>query len=168
MAEKDKIFESEVKHNGIFSLSELYTFCYEWLKDDPGLLIVEDKYSEKLSGDSKNVDIEWTCMKNVSDYFREELKVKFKINNLVKIEVTEANGNKVKTNKGTVKISVKGVLVKDYKGKFEETAFKQWMRGVYEKWIVTARVEQVEDKVRGDCNSFLEQVKAFLDLEGKK
>ena len=63
--------------------------------------------------------------------------------------------------------SIKGTLVKDYEGKFEKTSTQKFMRSIYEKWVIHSRVKEYEDKLMNDCNEFLAQAKAFLDLEGK-
>ena len=77
-------------------------------------------------------------------------------------------GIKVKTNQGSIEIEIKGTLVRDYDGKFETTAFKKFLRSIYEKWVIPARIEEYESKVSGYCDDFLNQAKAYLDLEGKK
>jgi len=86
---------------------------------------------------------------------------------LQEVEITEA-GKKIKTNKGVIELKVKGELVRDYDGKFEKTAFNKFLRSIYEKWVIKSRIDQYEDKLIGDCDEFLAQAKAFLDLEGKK
>jgi len=167
MAEKDTIFSSKTKYDGIFSFSDFYKFCYEWLRDETGLFISEDKYKEKLSGDSKKIEIEWTGIKNVTDYFRFEVKVKFNILGLKNVEVMQ-DGKKINTNKGSVEVGIKGILVRDYKSKFEKTAIQKFLRSIYEKTVIPARVEQFEEKLIEDCDEFLSQAKAYLDLEGKR
>ncbi len=167
MVERDKIFSSKIKYNGVVNFGEFYKFCYEWLRDETGLLLSEEKYGEKISGDAKNIDIEWTGYRNLTDYFRFEAKIVFKILGLTNVEVTVGT-NKVKTNKGSVEVSIKGNLARDYNGKFESTAFKKVLRGFYEKFIIAARVEQFQDKLIGDCDEFLGQAKAYLDLVGKR
>ena len=167
MAEKDKIFSSKVKYSGIFSFQDFYRFCYDWLTDEIGLLVIEDKYVEKLSGDSKNIDIEWTGTRKVTDYFKFDVKVKFRIIGLTNVEVVQNNA-KVKTNKGSVEVKLSGTLVRDYQGKFEKTYLSKFLRSIYEKWVIPSRVEEYEDKLVGDCDEFLTQVKSYLDLEGKK
>ncbi|RLG10912.1 hypothetical protein DRN73_06690 [Candidatus Pacearchaeota archaeon] len=167
MAEKDKIFSSKVKYSGIFSFQDFYRFCYDWLTDEMGLLVIEDKYVEKLSGDSKNIDIEWTGTRKVTDYFKFDVKVKFRIIGLTNVEVVQNNA-KVKTNKGSVEVKLSGTLVRDYQGKFEKTYLSKFLRSIYEKWVIPSRVEEYEDKLVGDCDEFLTQVKSYLDLEGKK
>jgi hypothetical protein len=93
--------------------------------------------------------------------------VEFKIIALKKIEI-ERNGVKEKANQGNIKVSVKGILLRDYKGKFEANAFQKFMRSIYEKWIIPSRIEEYETKLAGKCDEFLAQAKAYLDIEGKR
>jgi hypothetical protein len=167
MPEKDKIFSSKIKYNGIVNFADFYKFCYEWLKDETGIPMNEDKYAEKLSGDSKNIDVEWSGSSKLSDYFKMDVKVTFRVIGLTNVEITQ-DGQKIKTNKGAIEIGVGGTLVRDHAGKFEKSGFQKFLRGVYEKTVIPARVSQMEDKIIGGCNEFLAQAKAYLDLEGKK
>ena len=167
MPEKDSIFSSKVKYNGIFSFRDFYAFCYSWLTEETNLEIAENKYSEKISGDSKNIEIEWIGTRKVTDYFKFEFKIKFEVTGLIEVEVQE-NSAKVKTNKGLIKIDLKGVLVRDYEGKFEKTASKKFFRSIYEKWVIPSRITEYENKIISECDEFLVQAKAYLDLEGKK
>ena len=167
MPEKDTLFTSKIKYDGIFSFKDFYAFCHSWLTEETDLEIAENKYSEKISGDSKNIEIEWTGTRKVTDYFKFEIKVKFKITGLIEVEVQEGSA-KVKTNKGSIKINLKGVLVRDYEGKFERTAGKKFLRSIYEKWIIPSRITEYENKIAEECDEFLAQAKAYLDLEGKK
>jgi len=167
MAEKDKIFSSSMKYDGIFSFKDFYKFCYEWLTEQTQMDVGENEYSEKLAGDSKNIDVVWGGQKKLTDYFRFDAVIKFKITNLKEVEITQGN-NKVKSNKGGIKLSASGTLVRDYDGKFERSAFKKFLRGIYEKWVIPSRLEQMEDKISGALNEFLEQGKSYLDLEGRK
>lgn len=168
MAEKDKIFSSKVKYDGIFSFEDFYKFCYGWLKDETGLTIfAEKKYKEKLKEDSKNIEIEWAGERELTDYFKFAMEVGFKIVGMTKVEIVQ-DGKKIKTNKGSIEISVKGTLLRDYKGKFEKTAFQKFLRGIYEKTVIPSRVEEFQVKVNEECDEFLSQAKAYLDLEGKR
>ena len=167
MIEEDTIFSSKIKYGGIFSFEDFYKFSYSWLTDEVGLNIAETKYSEKLSGDSKNIDIEWAGVRKLTDYFKFKMMVKFKIEGLKKVEINQ-NGAKVETNKGSVEVAIKGILIRDYAGKFETSAFKKFLRSIYEKWVITSRINEFEDKIIGDSDEFLSQAKAYLDLEGKR
>jgi len=165
--EKEEIFSSKVKHDGIFSFKDFYKFCYEWLTDETGLDVAEGKYSEKIVGDAKEIIVEWEGTKKITDYFKYSVKVKFRILNMKEVEVMQGNA-KIKTNKGSVEIKTSGNLLRDYDGKFEKTYFQKFLRSIYEKWVIASRIEQMEDKLIGKCDEFLNQSKAWLDLEGRK
>ena len=167
MAEKDTIFSSKIKYNGIFSFQDFYKFCYDWLKDETGLDMSEGKYAEKLTGDSKNIDVEWSGSKKVTDYFKFEVKLAFKITGLTVVEISNGN-SKIKTNKGSVEVSTKGIIIRDYQGKFDTNAFNKFLRSIYEKWVIKSRIDAMEGKLAGDCDEFLAQAKGYLDLEGKR
>jgi hypothetical protein len=167
MAEKDKIFSSKIKYNGIFDFAAFYKFCYDWLKEETGLSLSENKYAEKLSGDSKSITVDWTGTREMSDYFKFEAKISFSVSGLTTVEITQ-DGKKIKTNKGSIEIGINGTLLRDYKGKFEKTGFQKFLRGIYEKMVIAERIEQFSGKIVGDCDEFLSQAKAYLDLEGKK
>ena len=167
MVERDKLVATKIKYSGIFNFTDYYKFCYEWLRDETGLVISEDKYSEKLTGDSKGVEIEWTGKRKLTDYFGFEAKVSIRIIGLTNVEIAEGT-KKIKTNKGIVEMSIKGNLLRDYDGKFEKTAFQKFLRGIYERYVIKAKVEQFEEKVMTECDDFLSQAKAYLDLMGKR
>ena len=166
MAEKDEIYSNKIKYEGIFSFKDFYKFCYEWLRDETGLSLQEKKYVEKIKGNLKDIDVEWEGSKKMTEYFRFDAKVKFRILRLAEVELNQ-DGQKIKTNKGSVEISVKGTLVRDYDGKFETTATKKFLRSIYEKWVIASRINEYEDKIANACDEFLEQSKAYLDLEGR-
>ena len=167
MAEKTIHFKSSTKFTGIFNFANFYKFCYDWMMEEIGMEFIEEsKYAEKIKGDEKEIDVKWRGEKKLTDYFKFEMGVDFEIKMLKEIEIIK-DGKKIKTNQGEVKMKVKGTLVKDYQGKFEKTALLKFLRSVYEKWVVTARVDQFENKIGEDCTEYLVQAKSWLDLEGK-
>ena len=80
----------------------------------------------------------------------------------------QKEGKKIQANKGLVEISIKGILVSDYDGKYDTSPTLRFFRGVYEKWIIPSTIEQFEEKLISHCDKFLGEAKAYLDLEGKK
>lgn len=164
--EKDKIFSSKLKYEGLLDFKEFYKFCYQWLTEETELDVAENKYSEKITGDTKGIKVEWKGTRKVTDYFKFQVDVKFELNNITNVEIVQ-DGKKIKMNKGIVEMTVKGNLIRDYEGKFEKTSSQKFMRSIYEKWVIYSRIKEYEDKIVNDCNEFLTQSKAFLDLEGK-
>ncbi|MEK6898193.1 MAG: hypothetical protein AABX28_02430 [Nanoarchaeota archaeon] len=167
MAEKETVFSSKIVYKGVFDFKEFYLFCYNWLTGETGLDVMETKYEEKITGESKEVEIKWMGTKELTDYFKYEAEIITIIRGMTKVEVNQG-GVKVDANKGRLEIKFKGILVRDYKGKFETTAFKKFLRGIYEKWVITSRIEELQGKVVTESDEFLSQAKAYLDMEGRK
>ena len=118
-------------------------------------------------GDAKEIKIEWEGDKKITDYFKYIIKVDFNIIGLKNVEV-QREGGKIQTNKGSVEINMKGILVSDYEGKYDTSPTLRFFRGVYEKWIIPSTIEQIEEKLVSHCDGFLGEAKAYLDLEGKR
>lgn len=166
MADKDLVIKEKIAHSGIWDFAALYSYAHSWFVEE-GYGVVEEKYSEKVSGNKKNIYIEWSCKKEISDYFNIEFKLKFFINGLSDVEV-EIDGEKKEMNKGNVLIEIKGILTKDPKSKWDTTPLYKFMRDVYNKYVIPARVDALENKTIGDVQTFKDELKAFLELSGKR
>jgi len=166
MPEKSNVVKEAMKHKGFFDYSEVYNFCFNWLKDE-GYNVSEDVYTEKLSSFGKEVIIEWTAKKKISDYFMNQIQVKWHILGMNDAEV-EVEGKKQKTNKGEVKLTFVADLVSDYEEKWEDNPSWKFMRGIYDKYIIRTTREQYEARLQDKAEEYIEQTKSFLRLEGKK
>jgi hypothetical protein len=167
MVEKDQIIKEKLDHSGIFNFSELYTFMHTWLKDNL-YGVNEEKYSEKVSGAARDISFEWKATRDISDYFKIEHTIRFDIIGLTEVEV-EIDGKKKRMNRGKIAMEIKGVLVKDRKNTWDETsAVYKFLREVYNKYIIPSRIEAMENKVEVDARSFKDEVKAYLELTGKR
>ncbi|HRZ85292.1 MAG TPA: hypothetical protein P5277_00780 [Candidatus Paceibacterota bacterium] len=166
MAEKDKITETKVKYNGLFDFKETYSFIYRWLVDED-YWVEEKKYVEEVGGDSKKVEIEWQASKKISDYFKNTLKLNWRIVGMKTVEV-EKDGRKVKMNNGSFEVKITAVLVKDWGSQWDSSPAMKFLRGTYDKFVIEGRIKQYEIKLDKDLNELAEQLKAFLVLEAKK
>ncbi len=167
MAEEEQVFSSRVRYKGVYEFEEFYKFCYNWLRDETNLTVFsEDKYSEKLVGDAKHIDIKWTAHRDLTDYFRFKIEVKFVIKAMTQVKIKK-EGVEIDSNKGDMEVQVKGFLVKDWLSKFEMSAFRKFLRAFYEKYIILSVVKEFKTRIVVDCEEFLSQAKAYLDLEGK-
>jgi len=166
MPEKDTQSAGKIKQAGIFNFKDLYSFVYDWLIDE-GYDVAEKTYSEKVAGDSKDIDVVWESTKKVSDYFKYLIKLDWKILGMKSVEV-QREGKKVKTNSGVIEIKFKAVLIKDYEGRWEDRPLWKFLRGVYDRYIIRSRIEQYEDKLISETDDLITQCKAYLSIEGKK
>jgi len=167
MVELDKLFKSKVRHVGIFDFKETYRVLYEWLIDE-GYDINEKVYKEVIgAGNSKEIEVEWDATRKVSDYFRFQIKVNIHIFGMTSVEV-EIDGVKQKMNKGDFNLEATCTLQKDYEDRWTMNPVYKFLRGLYDRYIIPARIEQYEGKLIGENDEFLAQSKAFLALTGKR
>lgn len=166
MAEKEKIIKEKLEHSGLLDYPGFYAFAHSWLKEE-SYGVTEEKYAEKVSGNKRNIDIEWRATKELSDYYKFEIKLKFLIDDLTDVEV-EVNGKKEKMNQGKTKLEMNGYLIKDHKSKWDTSAFARFMRDFYNKHVVPSRVNDMENLLKSELKEFKEQLKAFLEIMGRR
>ena len=166
MAEKEQVIKEKVEHSGYFDFKGFYSFAHSWLKEE-NYGVEEEKYSETVSGDSRNIVFEWKATKTLSDYFKNELKMRFEVKELKDVEV-EVDGKKKKMNKGKLTVEVKGNLIRDPGSKWDITPWYRFLRDVYNKYIIASRVEGSSDRIAGDVIKFKEEIKAYLELSGRR
>jgi len=167
MVEKDKLFETKVKHTGLFDFKETYRILYEWLVDE-GYNVNEKSYKEVIgAGGEKEIEIEWTAYRKISDYFRFVIEVKWHMLRMTTVEV-EIGGVKQKINKGQFEVKAGGILEKDYEERWEGKPFFKFLRGIYDQYVVPSRIEAYEGKLISEVDEFVAQCKAFLALTGRR
>src|SRR3989338_955621 len=108
MAEKDKVTEQKLKKSGLFDFKETYQFIYRLLDED-GYAVEETKYQETIKGEAKDVEFEWKAEKKISDYFQNEIKLKFRILGMKSVEV-QRDSERVKINDGSFEVKISGTL----------------------------------------------------------
>jgi len=166
MVEKSAVLKQQVRHKGIYNYADLYAFCYEWFKEE-NYVLEENKYIEKNSEFGKEIIIEWKAWKKISDYFKNTIEVKWHILGQTDVEA-ERDGKKQKTNKGDLKLAVSAELERDYEERWEVNPVYKFFRGIYDRYIVRTTIEEYEDRLFDKTGEFIEQLKAFLTLEGKQ
>jgi hypothetical protein len=165
MPEKDNIYKGKIKQAGLFSFKDLYSFAYDYLLEEDYDL-TEKSYTEKITGDSKQIELRWDAVKKVSDYFKFQIKMDWQILGMKEVEV-EREGKKIKTNSGSIEIKFSAYLIKDHEARWEENAFFKFLRGVYDRFIIRQRVDKYEQKLIGETLDIINQCKSFLVIEGR-
>jgi hypothetical protein len=166
MVESDKIYETKLKHEGLFDFKDLYKFVYEWFNSYQ-YTVAEKKYEEKVVPTGKDIEVEWECLRKISDYFRFKVKITYRLLGIVSVEVQRGNV-KIKMNKGQVEVKAAGFLEKDYENRWEHNPVAKFLRGVYDRYIIRNRIEWYEDKLAAEVDEAIAQVKAFLALEARR
>lgn len=166
MADKYVITKEGLEHSGIFNFKEFYEYAYRWLKEE-SYGVVEEKYSEKVSGTARDIKVEWKAGKQISDYFKVDISIKIEVEGATDVEV-EIDGTRKKMNKGRIKLDVKGTLLRDPESKWDSSPITSLLRGVYNKYIIPSQIDAQEDNVKKDVEDFKESLKALLELQGRR
>ena len=58
MAEKEQVLKEKLEHSGLWDFKGFYSFAHSWLKEED-YDVEEGKYSEKVSGNSRDINFEW-------------------------------------------------------------------------------------------------------------
>ncbi len=162
MAQKKLIYGETLSQVGYWKYDEVYTFLFNWIKDN-GYNLSEDMYKEKLSGGGKEVIIGWTAGKAITDYFKYQLVLDWHILGMKDAEV-EIDGKKTKTNKGELEIRFKANIIKDYEERWEDKPIHKFMRGIYEKHIIRTTIDEYEDDLEDQAKELISDLKSFLRI----
>ena len=167
MGEKETIIKEMILYAGLCDFRGCYSFMHDWFKDE-GYGVTEDSYTEKVKGDVKEIVVKWTIKKTVSDYYKAEIIVKISVQGMKDVEV-EVDGTRKKMNQvDEIKIELKGILEVDHQNKWGKRSTSRFMKDLYHKYIVPERTDEMKGKIKDTIQDFKEEVKAFLELTGKK
>jgi hypothetical protein len=164
MADKEQIVSEKLEHEGLFSFPAVYKFAHSWLRNK-NYLVNEKKYTEKVSGDKKDIKIEWEVSRKMSDYFKNDINIKFEITGMSEVEV-EIDGKTKKMNQGKMLIEFKGSLIKDPNNEWNATPFYRFLRDTYNKYIIPKRVDDMEGKLFSDVTDLKDEIKALIEIAG--
>ena len=164
MAEKVNIQKDlKLKQESIFDMPELYKLMYRWTKQHNYSEFIEDEYVEKISGDAKNLEIAWTCIRKINDYVKAYIEIRFLVLGLSDIEVNIDN-IKRKTNKGSIEMRFTAYLKTDYEDTWAAKPLTKFFRGLYDKYINKDFITEYKKDVEAELLEFMSEVKSFLNL----
>ncbi len=167
MSEEIQSFKGKVKQKGFFDFSNTYQYLYDYLMDE-GFDVYEKSYLDKRRGDSKEVGIMWEALQPISDYFLMKVTTQWIILGMKEVEVENPDepGKKIRMDSATVEIRVTGILVKDPDDMWEEKPWKLF-RKIYDKYIISKRIEQYEELVKEETNQYIAYIKSLLRIESQ-
>jgi len=163
MAEEFRLFGTRQKFAGIFSLSAYYAFKYDLFRRK-GFIVYEDKYRLKKVPGGNELELFWTCFKDIDSYARIKISAKTLIVGLDKREVT-VEGVPVMMDKGNVELEMKLDIVTDYANRWEVNSFLRTIKPLYDKYIYREKFKELE-RIAFNHLYFVENsVKEFFKME---
>ena len=167
MSEKDSVIKEKLKYAGLVNFKGTYAFAHDWLKGE-GFSVTEELYTEKIAGDAKELEIKWKATKMITDYFKIDLSLKWKILGMKNVDV-EIDGKKKSINKvAELSIEIKGELEKDWSSKWNANAMNKFFKEIYQKFVIPGRTLEKKIEVKKVVQDFKEEMKALLELTGRQ
>jgi len=147
---------------GIFELLEVYTHAYEWLKWRH-YVVNEKKYKETLRAKGREIKIEWACTRDIDEYTRFEIDVRWHVIGVNDIAVEQGN-RKVKLQKGEIVIFVSAIIVYDYDDQWEGSVFLKFLKSFFERYLYAGTSEKLKAQLWKEGWEFYNEMKSFLNL----
>jgi hypothetical protein len=155
----------KVKWKGIFSMDGLYKNIKFWLDyqgyGNQDKTFQEEKYVERIKGESKQLEIRWVARKDVSDYFSFVIQIAFFVLGLKDVEI-EKDGKKIKTQAGEIEIRIKSHILTDRSKKWGES--KGMFQSIYEKFIIADRIDDYKINLYSKTYAMQDEIKSYLTM----
>lgn len=110
-----------IKYKGMTDFPELWRLIIDWF-DSKGFEVMEGKAKDKGGGEEMEGDID--AWRNVTDYYRYEMRVSLKYWNGSKVEVVKGDQKKTLI-KARYYFRITGSLTLDWAGRYDKTKFGQ-------------------------------------------
>tara|TARA_Y100000310_G_C20662142_1_gene805356 strand:+ start:1445 stop:1933 length:489 start_codon:yes stop_codon:yes gene_type:complete len=118
----------------------------------------EKAHAEKPDGVGYTVESEWNASRDINDYVRFKINIKFWIRGMTKV----VYDNGVSTYRGKVTIFISASMDKNYAGSFGPERSQEFMRQIYERFVRRPELLNYEDKLADECVDFVTSMKAEL------
>lgn len=163
--EKDYVLppDTKISQRSVFDLKELYMLMFYWFRRYRYDNFHEQEYLEKATPAGKEIDIRWYADKKINDYVKFAIEIGFLIYHLQDVEI-EKEGKRIKTQSGTLEMRFRAYLLKDYERVWERTPMLNFLRKMYDRYILGSKFEQYEDDLYEESYRLINEVKTFLNL----
>lgn len=155
----------KTKGKGIFDMGELYQNMKTWLDfqgyGDQEKTFQEEKYVERIKGESKQIEIRWRADNLFNEYVSYTLGITFFIVGLKDVQI-EKDGNKVGSNKGEIEIRFNAKLNLDWKNKWKSP----FVQGIYNNYVIRDKIEEHKTDLYNKTYSLYDEVKKFFEMYG--
>lgn len=159
---KERILDGiEFSYEGLMEMEKVYREMYRFWKDK-GFDILETKHEEKVKDDgSKDVHLEWSCEREVTDYAKYSYSISVDATNLKKVIIKSENFQR-EMEVGKIRFKLNADLELDY-GKLFKSPTQWLIRALLEKFVFKSEVGVHRDKVKQIGYDFLKNMQSFLN-----
>lgn len=157
MVHTDKIVSDlEFAYEGVFDFKEFLSYLKGFFKRYDYDLD-EKVYNLKVKEGLKTTKIKWATEKKLDDYNKSKIKVKI---NLADYKESYVDGTKLAD--GNLKIEIEAEIEKDYEDQWKTAPPKKLMRGIYEKYIASAKQNKTNSLVKSTVDDLMKEIKQYF------
>lgn len=151
-----------IKHRGLFNFDTLLEGAPDWMGKH-NYDFFQKAHSQKKKPGGGYLEATWVAERKVTEYVKFEISVDFWIRDISDVAVEKA-GKTVKMSKGNVEITFSSKMVKDYDKRFSDVpgSFSHFLKEMYERYVIKAKLEALEDKLLFETQDLIEHMKKFL------
>jgi len=150
--------ELSLSQKAQFNLVELYRTLKHWFEIN-GYSFFEREYEDLIKSGKKNVTIKWEGSKNIDDYSKFYIFIKFNIKNYELVDTP-----KEKLIEGSLKLSFWSDILTDYEYKWENKPIWKFLRGVSDKFFTDKKRKFYEAELKNETYNLFNKAKSFLNL----
>jgi hypothetical protein len=164
MAEqKILVFEKSFSYSGLLSVQGFYRHARNWL-DEHGYGPYEANHDEQVFEDGKELFVNLQGNKKLSDYARIRWESRLEFINITD-ERVELEGQKVRMNKGSVKVTSMVILDTDWSDSWEQNAFQYFLRVVMDRFVFKSYISRAEKSAQKDYTRYEDELKRYLNMQ---
>ena len=162
MSERRIIIDQlKFSYEGLFNVDELYATIVQWFYEK-GWAYYEKINQEQITPTGKHIRIVLEPWKNLSDYHREEIRIKINISDVKEVDV-ELDGKTLRMHQGLIKIIFDGYLKTDRKGWWSGNILTWWLMYLFDKIFMNDHFKKAETWVESDVQDIYEKIKIYLN-----
>ncbi len=162
MSERRIIIDQlKFSYEGLFNVDELYTTLVQWFYEK-GWDWYEKMNQEQVTETGKHIKIIIEPWKNLSDYHREEMRIKIILTDVKEVDV-EFEGKTMRMHQGLVKIVFDGYLKTDRKSWWSGNIFTWWVTYLFDRILMRDHYQKAEKWVESDVQDIYEKLKIYLN-----
>lgn len=148
-----------ITQEAIFDFSKLYKDLKSWF-DNKLYVFHELSHEKKDSAEGTELNIFWVGEKEVDDYFKFKIEITF-----IGSEIENLQSEKGDiVYQGSLKIITESTLIMDYKNKFKDGKFMEFLSKIYNNVLILKKRTRYEGKLDSEVKELKALMKEHLQI----
>ncbi|MBN2567301.1 hypothetical protein JXB02_04415 [Candidatus Woesearchaeota archaeon] len=156
------IDQARLQYEGLLDVNEFYKMTDFWFREK-GYDKWEWKNYEHVYKSGKQVELEITPWKKVTDYLKIVMRVQFLMKNIKDVVVTK-DGVKVKLQQGSVLAVFTTYMESDYEHRWEAQPIFYFLHQLFDHYVFKINTERYEAQAVKETNEIRDLMKSYLNL----